>query len=844
LARKCPKCHSENPETKQFCADCGTQLPPPKDHSPVMTETLQKPVHELTTGSTFAGRYQVIEELGRGGMGRVYKVHDTELNEKVALKLLRPEVAAGPETVERFRHELKSARQVTHKNVCRMFDIGRSEGAPYITMEYVPGEDLKRLIRKIGQMPAGRTVSIARQIAEGLAEAHHLGVVHRDLKPQNIMVDEGGNARIMDFGIARSLRGKGITGAGVMIGTPEYMSPEQVEGKDVDQRSDIYSLGIILYEMLTGRVPFEGDTPFTIGVKHKSEIPRDPRELNTQIPLDLGRLVLKCLEKDKEKRFRSAEELQSELTRIEDEIPTGERALPKRKPTRSQAVADGAEKSKWARIALYAGGVVGLALIVYVGLHLFTGRDESIDSIAVLPFENVNDDPDIDYLCDGITETIINKLSQLSSFKKVISRNSVFTYKGKSVDPRTVGKELGVKAVLLTRLVRMGDSLTISPTLVRTQDNGQLWGERYNRKFNDIFFIEEDMAASIIQALKLKLSGEERLKISARPIDNVAAYEWYLKSNAEIYQFSGEVLDRALQFLQNGLNIVGDNALLYAGIAFVYFQYVNIGVKQEDYIKKAEEYSNRALALDPTNPKAHVILGLIAYYFRNNQREGLHHFATALDADANDIDGLRWLSLSYIEYSGKMSLADPLIERLLRIDPLNPNTIMIQGAMDYYKGRYDLALKLFNKCYQMDPRNLLCRFFYGWTLAYCNELDEAFSIFDQSASESPTSIYSKFGLLMKSALRKDKDKVAQEMTPDFVKTCQRDAVFAHRIAVVFSLLDEKKDALDWLENAVNRGFVNYPLLAEKDLFLANIRGEERFKKLMERAKYEWEHFEE
>jgi len=263
---KCPKCQAENPETKQFCGDCGEQLPPFKNIHKEVTETLQTPVHELSTGSTFAGRYQVIEELGKGGMGRVYKVFDTDIKEKIALKLLRPEIILGKETVERFSNELKLARKISHRNVCRMFDLGKAESTTFITMEFVAGEDLKKLIRKMGQISAGRAVSIARQVCEGLAEAHHLGVVHRDLKPQNIMVDEDGNARIMDFGIARSLKGKGITGVGVMIGTPEYMSPEQIEGKEVDQRSDIYSLGIILYEMVTGRVPFEGDTPFTIGV--------------------------------------------------------------------------------------------------------------------------------------------------------------------------------------------------------------------------------------------------------------------------------------------------------------------------------------------------------------------------------------------------------------------------------------------------------------------------------------------------------------------------------------------------------------------------------------------------
>ncbi|MDH4272152.1 MAG: serine/threonine protein kinase, partial [Candidatus Aminicenantes bacterium] len=229
---KCPKCQLENPETSLFCSGCGAKLEAARELSLFQTETLQTPIKELTTGSTFAGRYQIIEELGKGGMGKVYKVFDTDIKEKIALKLLRPEIALDEETVERFLNELKLARKISHRHVCRMFDLGKSEGTTFITMEFVAGEDLKRLIRKTGQLGAGRAVSIGKQVSEGLMEAHDLGIVHRDLKPQNIMVDEDGNARIMDFGVARSLREKGITGAGVMIGTPEYMSPEQVEGKE------------------------------------------------------------------------------------------------------------------------------------------------------------------------------------------------------------------------------------------------------------------------------------------------------------------------------------------------------------------------------------------------------------------------------------------------------------------------------------------------------------------------------------------------------------------------------------------------------------------------------------
>ncbi len=314
MSNKCPKCETENLDEAIYCGHCAAPLKPAaRAPVPSYTETLRTQREELTTGSTFAGKYQIIEELGKGGMGRVYKALDTQVNEKVALKLIKPEIALDGETIERFRNELKLARKIRHKNVCRMFDLNTSEGTYYITMEYVPGQDLKGLIRQSGRLTVETAVSIARQVCDGLEEAHALGIVHRDLKPGNIMIDRDGHARIMDFGIARSLKAKGITGAGVMIGTPEYMSPEQVEGKEVDERSDIYSLGIILYEMVAGRVPFEGDTPFTVGVKHKSEVPKPPKELNAQIPEDLNRVILKCLEKDKGKRYQSAGELRAEL---------------------------------------------------------------------------------------------------------------------------------------------------------------------------------------------------------------------------------------------------------------------------------------------------------------------------------------------------------------------------------------------------------------------------------------------------------------------------------------------------------------------------------------------------
>jgi serine/threonine protein kinase len=319
---KCPSCQAENREDSRFCHQCATPLP--KDTQPPVapTKTMLTPFEDLSRGMLFAGRYEVIEELGKGGMGKVYRVYDQKINEVVALKLIKPEIGFNEKAVERFKNELKIARKISHRNVCRLYDLGEYGLAHFITMEYVEGENLKEFIRRAGTLTTGKAVSIAKQVCEGLAEAHRLGVIHRDLKPQNVMIDRQGNVRIMDFGLARFMEAEGVTGSGVMLGTPEYMSPEQVDLKDVDERSDIYSLGIILYEMVTGKVPFEGETPLSIAIKHKSEKPQDLHELNPLVPESLTRLILKCMEKDRAVRYPSAEELLQGLTRIEKGLPS------------------------------------------------------------------------------------------------------------------------------------------------------------------------------------------------------------------------------------------------------------------------------------------------------------------------------------------------------------------------------------------------------------------------------------------------------------------------------------------------------------------------------------------
>ena len=303
---KCPQCSADNREESRFCHQCATPLPTPVPGTPAPdSPTLIAAFDKLNRGTIFAGRYEIIEELGKGGMGSVYKAFDQKLQEVVALKIIRPELGFNAAAVERFKTELKNARKIAHRHVCKLYDLGEAGLVQFISMEYVEGEDLKKFIRRAGPIGAGRAVAIARQIAEGLAEAHRMGVIHRDLKPQNIMVDRDGRARIMDFGLSRFLESEGMTGTGVMLGTPEYMSPEQVEARDVDARSDLYAMGVILFEMVTGRVPFEGQTPLAVAIKHKSEAPPDARDTNPLVPEPLVRIIYRAWKKTRPRGFRA-----------------------------------------------------------------------------------------------------------------------------------------------------------------------------------------------------------------------------------------------------------------------------------------------------------------------------------------------------------------------------------------------------------------------------------------------------------------------------------------------------------------------------------------------------------
>ncbi len=652
---KCPKCDFENPEDTSFCGNCAAPLRPSEETPVSRTKTLQTHVRELTRGSTFAKRYQVIEELGKGGMGKVYRVEDKKIKEEIALKLIKPEIAADENTIERFSNELKFARKISHRNVCRMYDLSEEEGTHYITMEYVPGEDLKSFIRRSGQLTISKAIFIAKQVCEGLAEAHRLGVVHRDLKPQNIMIDREGNARIMDFGIARSLEAKGITEAGVMIGTPQYMSPEQVEGKEVDGRSDIYSLGVILYEMVTGRVPFEGDTPLSIAVKHKTESPTDPREVNAQIPEMLSRLILKCMEKDKGKRYQGAMEVLSELSKIGEP-----------------------------------------------DIEIISAPDWK-NSIAVLPFADLSPQKDQEYFCDGMAEELINALCRVKDLR-VVARTSAFSFKGKEIDIREIGKKLNVETVLEGSVRKAGNQLRITAQLINVTDGYHLWSERFDRQMEDVFAIQDEISLSIVDKLKLKLIGKEKAAIVRRYTDNLEAYNLYLQGRFYCNKLTPEGAERGIECFEAAIESDPTYSLAYAGLAYLHGTRAVWGSipPNKAFPIVVRKYAEKALEIDDTVAEAHGVLASICFLYDWNWVGAEQEFKIALHLGPT-------IAQTHVDYSlfllthkrDKEAVAEARLAQ--KFDPLSTMINGWVGHVLFLAGQYEEAIEQLNKVLKMDP---------------------------------------------------------------------------------------------------------------------------------------------
>lgn len=775
----------------------------------------------LTSG-TFLGPYQILSPLGKGGMGEVYRARDTRLNRDVAIKVLPEEMAKHREALKRFEREARALAALSHPNILAVFDVGTDQGISFVVTELLHGETLRDGITRTS-LSWDKAVEIAIPVAEALSEAHSKGIIHRDLKPENIFFTSGGVIKILDFGLARWKENVPVqelteaptasltqTEAGHLMGTIPYMSPEQLRGATVDQRTDIFSFGCVLYEMISGRRPFSGATPAETAALILKEDPPPLSESRKEIPVELDRLIHRCMEKNVDRRFQSARDLALQLKDI-----SGDSRVTK---PRSAIIS-----LKQRRFGRAVGLVVALLLLLGgISLYQYTRPGSAIRSLAVIPFVNLSRDTNMEYLSDGISESLMNSLAQLPNLR-VLPRSSSFRYKGKEIDTQSIGRQLKVEAVLSGRVQQRGNNLFVSAELVDVRNNRHLWGEQYNRNSSDILALQEEISAEISDRLRLKLTGEDQKRLTKRHTENTEAYHLYLKGRKYWNLRTTEGYTKGIAYFEQAIQKDPNYALAYSGLSDCY--------RGLESPPRAKEMAIKALQLDDNLAEAHASLGRIRTNHEWDWPGAEAEFKRAIRLNPNYVEGHH----AYSHYLIAMGRADESLaesKQALELDPVDipMNTHLAWHYL--YTKQYDLAIEQCKKTLEMEPNFYLVRVYLGMSYRFRGMYPQAIAELQRAVPLSEASPEARAELAQTYAISGNKTE-AVKILEEYQDPSKPGHLTSYDIAMIHLSLGEKDLAFQYLEQSFKLRRAQLVYL-KVDPALDPLRSDLRFQDLLRR----------
>ncbi|HJX93491.1 MAG TPA: protein kinase [Pyrinomonadaceae bacterium] len=823
---------------------------------------------------TKLGRYEIRSKLGQGGMGEVYLAQDTKLDRKVAIKLITPDIATDKNRMNRFVQEAKAASALNHPNIITIHEIDDADLGQFIATEFIDGETLRERMRR-EPLKLDQVVDVAAQIASALSAAHSAGIVHRDIKPENVMLRRDGIVKVLDFGLAKlteqtssidpeaPTRGVMNTEPGVVMGTAMYMSPEQARGLHVDERTDIFSLAVVMYEMLSGRLPFEGANTNEIVSSILSD--KDPQPLarySTEIPSELERIVSKALRKNRDERYQTSKDMLLDLKTLKQELEF-EKKLDRSSPPRDRASAahagttgsaetlisdinrTAADTSPAAKTTGVVGTftqhklvsaliVVALALAIAASYWFIANRyqKQSLNSIAVMPFENMTHDQTVEYISDGVTESLINSLSRLPQLR-VIARNSVFSYKNQNPNLQQVAQQLNVQAVLTGRVMMQGDTLDVRVELTDTSNNSQIWGDHYQRKAADIFAVQNEIAQQVTEKLNARLTGAQRQEVTKRYTENVEAYNLYIQGLSFTHEIVGEDLNRAIPLFDKAIALDPQFALAYAARADAYFNLGDLSLRMSDAKLKVKQDLETALRIDSKLVQARTTLANLKFQYDWDFLGAEQDFKQAIALNANYAEAHHQYGW-YLAMTGKENESFAEMTLAQQLDPMSPLINVDLNLPLSFSRRWDESATLARKQIDMFPNVFLPRMLLGNALFLKGDHAEGIKEMEKAKEMEPTPfLKGQLAYLYARANRKDE---ARKLLEELQQKAKERYVAPYWIAMIYVGLDEKDKAFEWFEKAYEERSW-FLIFIKMDPMMDSVRSDPRYTSLIQRIGY-------